>query len=217
SQPQKQKPLKALIAGLSEMNRVSPAHQGFSGFPLVEVEVEKISSMITSSVLLNQSFTTTALENALNSSSFPIVHLATHSEIHQDSNFNSKDTFILAWDERITPKDFEELLSSRKQEKLNPIELLVLSACKSADGNNQTPFGFPGFALRSRVRSILGSLWFLNGETTTELMVQFYQEFTQRNVTKAEALRRAQLTLLKEPGYQATFFWAPFVLIGDWR
>ncbi|OLT60212.1 CHAT domain-containing protein [Moorena bouillonii] len=210
-QPQKQRPLKALIAGLSEMNEGSEAHQNYGGLPGVKKEVEQISSMIPNSVLLNQSFTTTALENALNSSSFPVVHLATNGE------FSSEDTFILAWDKKITAKEFDELLGSREQEKFDPIELLVLSSCEGAKGNNQTPFGLAGLALRSRVRSIIGPLVFVNDEATAVVMVQFYQEFTQRNVTKAEALRLAQLSILKDHNYKHPYLWAPFVIIGDWR
>ncbi|WP_424103039.1 CHAT domain-containing protein [Moorena producens] len=204
-QPQKQKPLKALIAGLSE------SRQGYPSLPFVEVELEKISSIIPSSVLLNQDFTGKALENALNSYYFPVVHLATNGE------FSSEDTFILAWDKKITAKEFDELLGSREQEKFDPIELLVLSSCEGAKGNNQTPFGLAGLALRSRVRSIIGPLVFVNDEATAVVMVQFYQEFTQRNVTKAEALRLAQLSILKDPNYEHPSYWAPFVIIGDWR
>ncbi|NEO91644.1 MAG: CHAT domain-containing protein [Moorea sp. SIO3G5] len=204
-QPELHRSLKALIAGVSE------SRKGYPALPFVEVELEKISSIIPSSVLLNHSFTTTALENALNSSSFPVVHLATNGD------FSSEDTFILAWDKKITAKEFEKLLRSREQDKFDPIELLVLSSCEGAVGNNQTPFGLAGLALRSRVRSILGTLVDVNDESTAELMVQFYQEFTQRNVTKAEALRRAQLSILKDPNYEHPFYWAPFVIIGDWR
>ncbi|NEQ88074.1 MAG: CHAT domain-containing protein, partial [Moorea sp. SIO2I5] len=57
----------------------------------------------------------------------------------------------------------------------------------------------------------------VNDESTAELMGQFYQEFTQQNVTKAEALRRAQLTLLKNDQFSHPYYWAPFVIIGDWR
>jgi CHAT domain-containing protein len=56
----------------------------------------------------------------------------------------------------------------------------------------------------------------VNDEATTKLMGEFYQQFTNTTVTKAEALRRAQLTLLKNPSYQHPYFWAPFVLLGDW-
>ncbi|AOY81387.1 CHAT domain-containing protein [Moorena producens JHB] len=212
-QPQKQRPLKALIAGLSYMNKVSKAHQGYGDLPNVKKEVEQISSMIPSSVLLNQSFTSKALKNALNSSYFPIVHLTTNGQFSSES----EDTFILAWDKAITAKEFEKLLGSIEQEKFDPIELLVLIVDQSAEGNNQTPFGFAGLALRSRVRSVIGALAYVDDDSTARLMGKFYQEFTQRNVTKAEALRRAQLSLLKEPGYQVPLFWAHFVLIGDWR
>ncbi|NEP21679.1 CHAT domain-containing protein [Moorena sp. SIO3I6] len=204
-QPELHRSLKALIAGVSE------SRKGYPALPFVEVELEKISSIIPSSVLLNHSFTTTALENALNSSSFPVVHLATNGD------FSSEDTFILAWDKKITAKEFEKLLRSREQEKFDPIELLVLSSCEGAVGNNQTPFGLAGLALRSRVRSILGTLVDVNDEPTAVVMVRFYKEFTQQNVTKAEALRRAQLSVLKDPNYDHPYYWAPFVIIGDWR
>ncbi|NEO75954.1 CHAT domain-containing protein [Moorena sp. SIO4G3] len=210
-QPQVHRPLRGLIAGVSQGRQDFGGRQYFGSSPGVEKEVEQISSMIPSSVLLNQSFTSTALKNALNSSSFPVVHLGTHGQ------FSSEDTFILAWDKKITAKDFEELLGSREQEKFDPIELLVLSSCGGAVGNNQTPFGLAGLALRSRVRSILGTLVAVNDESTAELMVQFYQEFTQRNLTKAEALRHAQLSILKDPNYEHAYYWAPFVIIGDWR
>ncbi|NEQ83240.1 MAG: CHAT domain-containing protein, partial [Moorea sp. SIO2I5] len=205
-QPQKQRPLKTLIAGLSQ------SRQGYPPLPFVEVEVEKISSIIPSSVLLNQSFTSRALEKALNSSYFPVVHLASHGE------FSSEDekTFILAWDKKITAKEFDELLGSKEQEKFDPIELLVLSSCEGAQGN-RTPFGLAGFPLRSRVGSIISPLWASNDKVTAVVMVRFYKEFTQRNVTKAEAVRRAQLSILKDPNYEHPYWWAPFVLIGDWR
>ncbi|NET84350.1 MAG: CHAT domain-containing protein [Moorea sp. SIO1F2] len=208
TQPQKQRPLKALIAGISQ------SHLNFSATPFVEKELEQVSSMIPSSVLLNQSFTSTALEKELNSSYFPVVHLASIGRSFPSSN--SEDIFILAWDEQIKVKDFEELLRSREQEKFNPIELLVLSSNETALENNQTPFGLVGLALRSKVGSILGTLGVVRDQSTAELMVQFYKEFTQPNVTKAEALRRAQLSLLNGKFIDPSD-WAPFVLIGDWR
>ncbi|NER19442.1 MAG: CHAT domain-containing protein [Symploca sp. SIO1C2] len=211
-QPQVQRPLRALIAGISE----SRTHLGdsYSPLPGVALEVEQISSMIPSLVLLNQSFTSTALENALNSSYFPIVHLASHGNF---VGSNTNDSYILAWDKKIKAKEFEQLLRPRKHDKFNPIELLVLSTCNTAEGDGQIPFGLAGLALKSKVRSILSTLTDVNDQGTTELIVQFYQEFTQLNVTKAEALRRAQLTALTSINYQNPSHWASFILIGDWR
>ncbi|NEP02129.1 MAG: CHAT domain-containing protein [Symploca sp. SIO2E9] len=205
-QPKLQRPLKALIAGVSE-----PV-QKFSPLTYVEKEIEQISSIIPSSVLLNQEFTSTALRKELNSSYFPIVHLASHGGIS-----NSGDIFILAGDGKMISKEFEELLRSIKPEKFDSIELLVLSACNMIDNTNQVPFGLSGLALRSGIKSIIGTLRLVNDESTAKLMVQFYQEWTQPNVTKAEALRRAQLALLKSDEFSHPYYWAAFVLIGDWR
>ncbi|NES25526.1 MAG: CHAT domain-containing protein, partial [Symploca sp. SIO3E6] len=69
---------------------------------------------------------------------------------------------------------------------------------------------------RSGARSTLATLWSVQDESTARLMVQFYQEFLQGDISKAEALRHAQLALLKQPQYQHPFFWAPFVLVGGW-
>ncbi|NEQ69512.1 MAG: CHAT domain-containing protein, partial [Symploca sp. SIO2D2] len=211
-QPQVQRPLRALIAGISEE---SPHNEdSFRELPGVALEIEQISSMIPSSVLLNQSFTRTALENELNSFYFSIVHLATCGCFVCS---NPNDSFIRAWDGKIKIKDFEQLLHQRRHYKFKPIELLVLSSSDTAEGNKQIPFGLAGLALKSKVRSILGTLTDVSDQDTTEFMVQFYQKFTQSNVTKVEALRHAQLTALTSFNHQNPSYWASFILIGDWR
>ena len=121
-QPQKQKPLRALIAGVSE------SRLGYPALPFVEVEVEKISSIIPSSVLLNQSFTTTALENALNSSYFPVVHLATNGE------FSSEDTFILAWDKKLQPRNLMSYWVQENRKNLTRLNYLLSVVVKVLKG-----------------------------------------------------------------------------------
>lgn len=71
-------------------------------------------------------------------------------------------------------------------------------------------------ALRAGARSTIASLWSVNDESTALLMNQFYQSLIDQAQPRAEALRRAQLTLLKTPEYQLPIFWAPYVLIGNW-
>lgn len=72
-------------------------------------------------------------------------------------------------------------------------------------------------AVRSGARSTVASLWTVNDQATAALMEQFYQALTQpANQTRANALRQAQLKLLETPGYRAPFYWASFVLIGNW-
>ncbi len=198
--------LKALTVGLSE------ARQGFSALPAVEFEVERIQAKLPSQVLLNQEFTQKAIENLIQKTNFPIVHLATHGQ------FSSKaeETFLLTWDGRINVKDLDQLLRSREQGTRNPVELLVLSACETAAGDQRAALGLAGVAVRSGARSTLATLWQVNDVSTAELMTEFYQQLASQQVSKAEALRRAQLKLLQQPKYQDPYYWAPFVLVGNW-
>jgi CHAT domain-containing protein len=205
-QPLERQQLKGLLAGLSE------ARQGFSALPAVALEVNQIESQIPAQVLLDRTFTSTSLQSQLNSVPFPVIHLATHGR------FSSKaeDTFILTWDDRINVKQLDTLLRSREQGDLNPIELLVLSACQTATGDRRAALGLAGLAVRSGARSTLATLWSVNDRSTASLMVEFYRELGQPGVTKAQAVRNAQLTLLKQPQYEHPYYWAPFILLGNW-
>ncbi len=205
-QPLARKRLRALIAGITN------ARQDFSALPGVKVELNEIKSEVPSRELLNQQFTTTTLENEIRSFSAPVVHLATHGQ------FSSKaeDTFILTWDSRVNVNALNALLQNREINRSGAIELLVLSACKTAAGDKDAALGLAGVAVRSGARSTLATLWIVSDEATTVLMGQFYREFADTTVTKAEALRRAQLTLLKNPSFKHPYFWAPYVLVGNW-
>lgn len=201
-----QKEFKTIAAGLSE------ASSGFSALPNVKLELEQIRSQVPSSILLNQEFTSKALQNRINSLSFPIVHLATHGQ------FSSKaeETFIVAWDERIYVKKLNELVRSLEQNRPEAIDLLILSACQTAAGDEQAALGIAGVAFQAGARSTIASLWNLDDESTAVLMSQFYQELGNKNLTKAEVLRHAQLALLQNPKYKRPRFWAPYVLLGNW-
>ncbi|MEH1840726.1 MAG: CHAT domain-containing protein [Nostoc sp.] len=201
-----EKGLKAIAAGLTQ------ASSGFSALPNVKLELEQIRSQVPSTILLNQQFTSKTLQNRINSLSFPIVHLATHGQ------FSSKaeETFIVAWDERIYVKKLNELVRTLEQNRPEAIELLILSACQTATGDEQAALGIAGVAFQAGARSTIASLWNLDDESTAVLMSQFYQELANKNLTKAEVLRRAQLALLKNPKYQRPRFWAPYILLGNW-
>jgi CHAT domain-containing protein/tetratricopeptide (TPR) repeat protein len=198
--------IKVLVGGLSE------ARQNFPPLPGVEAEVKQIESKIPAQVLLNQQFTSTALQNQIKAAPFPVVHLATHGQFSS----NAEKTFILAWDTPINVKQLGELLQAREQSDRKPIELLVLSACETAAGDNRAALGLAGVAVRSGARSTLATLWPVDDQSTSSLMVGFYQALAQQQVTKAEALRDAQLALLKQPQFSHPFYWAAFLLIGNW-
>jgi CHAT domain-containing protein len=202
----KSQKLQILVGGLSK------GRQGFAALPSVETEVEQIKSEIPIQLLLNQKFTSEALQKQISKAHFPVVHLATHGE------FSSKaeDTFVLTWDNRVNVKELGEILQSRGRDNGNPIELLVLSACKTANGDKRAPLGLAGVAVRSGARSTMASLWSVDDKSTSELMAKFYQQLTKSGVTKAEALRHAQIELLLHSEFQHPYYWAAFVLVGNW-
>ena len=201
-----QKELKVIAAGLSEPS------SGFSALPNVKRELEQIRADIPSNILLNQEFTRSALQNRINSLPFPVVHLATHGQ------FSSKaeETFIVAWKDRIYVKQFNQLVRTIEQNRPEAIELLVLSACQTAAGDERAGLGIAGVAFQAGARSTIASLWNLDDESTSVLMNKFYQELANKKLTKAEALRRAQLALLQNPKYKRPRFWASYVLLGNW-
>ncbi len=203
--PLEEKKLQALIAGISQ------ARQKFSALPNVTGELAKISSQVSTKVLLNQDFTSTALKNQLSSSTFSIVHLATHGQFSSQAD----KTFLLTWDETFNVNELNSLLRSREQSGSGAIELLVLSACQTAAGDKRAALGLAGVAVRAGARSTLATLWFVSDEGTTELMTQFYRQL-DASTTKAEALRRAQLSLLKDPILNHPYYWAPYVMVGNW-
>jgi CHAT domain-containing protein len=201
--------LRVVMAGISE------AQGGFSELPAVNYELQQIAQQFTSSSFLNKSFTANKLKTAIAASDYPIIHLATHGRFSS----NLSDTFILAWDDKINIDRLEQLLSPRQTMTSTPIELLVLSACETATGDRRAALGLAGVALRSGARSTLASLWTVADRSTAELMVQFYDELGKPNITKAEALRQAQLSLLKGKHgneYKHPYYWAAFVLAGNW-
>ncbi|MGB7056821.1 MAG: CHAT domain-containing protein, partial [Geitlerinemataceae cyanobacterium] len=198
--------LTTVIGGLSE------ARQGFSALPGVEVEVSQITEELPTSVLLNEDFTDTGFAQKMNDKPADIVHLATHGQ------FSSKaeDTFLLTWDDRINIKELDSLLQSRKIANAGSLDLLVLSACETAAGDDRALLGLAGFAVRSGAKSTLATLWRVRDESTVFFITEFYKHLKEPNTTKAEAMGKAQREMIANSNFNDPFFWAPFVLVGDW-
>ncbi len=204
-QPLIKNQFEVLAAGMTE------ARQKFPPLPSVELELAQIQASIKSQILFNEKFTEPRFNQTVNQTPFSIVHLATHGE------FSSKleDTFLLTWNEKINIEKLRDLLQADSQQ-LNPIELLVLSACQTAVGDDRAGLGLAGVAVRSGARSTLASLWSVNDQSTALLMSHFYQALKNPQLTKAEALRYAQLKVLKQQKFAHPFFWSGFVLVGNW-
>ncbi len=207
-QPLTELRLTALAAGLSA------ARENFEPLPNVESELRLIQSTLPSQELLNNTFTREAIQTNIEASPFPVVHIATHG------NFSSKaeETFILTWNGRVNVKQIDSVLRSGEIGRRQPIELLVLSACETAQGDNKAALGLAGVAVKAGARSTLATLWQVSDKSTPLLIGQFYKELTENKaIAKAEALRRAQVYLLKNSEYQLPYYWSPFVLVGNWR
>ncbi|BAZ51619.1 hypothetical protein NIES4103_42770 [Nostoc sp. NIES-4103] len=202
--------LRALTAGLTQ----PPV--GFSDYaplPAIKDEINLIASAgVSITSLLDQQFTRDALETEVNTAPFNVVHLATHGEFSS----SAENTFILAADGPINVKRFDSLLRSRDENKAEPVELLVLSACQTAAGDNRAALGLAGAAVRAGARSTLASLWQIDDEATALFVGDFYRELNRAKTTKAAAVRHAQLKLLQHPNYRAPSFWSAYVLVGNW-
>jgi CHAT domain-containing protein len=205
-QPLARQKLQVLTGGLTE------ARQGFSALPDVALELQQITAEVSGKLILNQELTNANLEQQLNKAPFNIVHLATHGQFSSNAN----ETFILTWDDRLNVKQLNGLLQTRDQSEVTPLELLVLSACQTAAGDKRAALGLAGVAVRSGARSTVATLWSVNDEAAANLMAKFYQELAKPGATKAQALRQAQLALLKEPRFRMPYYWSPFVLVGNW-
>lgn len=205
-----------LIGGLVDAPSFKKGDLNFGTLENVDYELSEISKQLPKTrEIPPKKFNITNIQNQVSSSDFSIVHLATHGKFSS----NPDETFILAWDERIKVKELDKLLRQQNQSQSEPIELLVLSACQTAQGDNRAALGLAGVAVRAGARSTIASLWQVNDASTANLMSLFYEYYKKPQVTKAEALRQAQLTLLRDypdTDYNRPYYWAAFVIIGNW-
>ncbi|NEQ05991.1 MAG: CHAT domain-containing protein [Moorea sp. SIO4E2] len=207
SQPLVRQNVSALTAGLTEAR----PHLPLPPLPGVKVELENIKGQVPSLILLNESFTESNFNTVVNSSGYEIVHLATHGQVSSVA----EETFLLTWDDVINLNELNTLISADQKQE-NPIELLVLSACTTAVGDSRAALGLAGIAVRGGARSTIASLWTADDLATTELMTRFYQRLATGQVTKAEALRQAQLELLQSEAFNHPIYWSAFILLGNW-
>lgn len=186
----------------------------------VEQELTHISDLIKTRTLFAEEFTVERLERDIKTLNYPIVHIATHGQF---SNF-AEDTFILA-DRPLKMSQLADLLNVNDPTRRSDIDLLVLSACQTAQESDRAVLGMAGIAARAGVRTIIGSLWAVDDYSTASMMEQFYQHLkdvqTQEvPINKAQALRQSQIAMIRGDlgsNYTAPYFWAPFILIGHWN
>ena len=102
------------------------------------------------------------------------------------------------------------------QYRKNPVELLILSACQTAAGDDRAALGLAGIAIKAGARSALATLWHIDDRASSELIVEFYKQFQNLSLSKAKALQMAQLKMIDDPRYKHPCYWSPFLMIGNW-
>jgi CHAT domain-containing protein/predicted negative regulator of RcsB-dependent stress response len=200
--------------------------------------------VLTGQRLLDSQFNLTSFERALGR--YPLIHIASHFRFRPGNETNS---FLLLGDGNHLTVDKVRAAGSM----FDGVELLALSACDTATGgigsNGAEVESFGVIAQEQGAKAVMGTLWAVADASTRDLMVAFYRAYsTNPNFNKAEALRQAQLSLLRGTQSQAgtkgadaraditpvsgaqplfqkdpakpfahPYYWAPFVLIGNWR
>jgi CHAT domain-containing protein/predicted negative regulator of RcsB-dependent stress response len=219
--PLENRQLGVLAFGLvekgGEVKLPNGQRRNFPQLPNVKTEITSIQSLIQNTKpYLDREFTEDQFRRSVSQTSVPIVHLATHGEFGSDRD----STFLLLSDQsgQLTALGLDDLSASLNRDSLQslPLELLILSACETAAGDDRASLGIAGVALRSGARSTIASLWSVDDQATSLLMTKLYEAIKTQKKTRAEALQKAQLELLKNPVYRHPYYWAPFILVGSW-
>ncbi len=206
--------LRAIGAGLIDI----PDKYKLGKFPKELVDQEfnsmKKAGILSQEPLLEDAFTSLELANQLEKSSFNVVHLSTHARFSSQKD----KTYILMANGRVNVDEFSAVLRKRIQQK-GAIELLVLSACQTASGDNRAALGLAGIAIKSGARSTLATLWTVNAQPTADFLESFYQEYVNSATrtakqTKAKALQAAQIQLKQKTNDPR--IWAAYVMVGNW-
>jgi len=196
---------KILLAGLTQ------AVQGFPPLVNVSSELEGIRALYDGTVLADNEYVLPKIENALEETPYSIFHIATHGVFTGDS----EDSFLLTHDGKLTVDLLDSFLKNNQYRK-ESLELLTLSACQTAAGDDKAALGLAGFSLKAGARSALATLWSVNDLATSKVILQFYENMHLKQLSKAQALQQAQLSLIKNNELQHPFYWSAFLIIGNW-
>jgi filamentous hemagglutinin family protein len=197
--------VRLFAAGISESVQGQPA------LPKVPEELAAIREIFGGASLLNAEFRVERVGEAIAEQRPTIVHIASHGLFTGDP----QQSYLLAWDAPLTMERLGEMIGVARFRD-DPLALLVLSACETAEGDDRAALGLAGVAVRAGARSAMGSLWSISDDAAVELVKGFYRGLDDGDASRAESLRRAQLALLRDPRFAHPFFWSPFLMINNW-
>jgi CHAT domain-containing protein len=190
---------------------LSQAAEGFPALEHVPGELAAIHALWGGSLLLDADFQVERVARTLAEREFDVVHIASHGQFSSDAG----SSYLVTADGRLGMERLGELVGvARFRER--PIELLTLSACETAEGDERAALGLAGVAVQAGARSVLGTLWSVSDAAASELVVEFYRQLRAGPISKAVALQRAQQRIRESPDWAHPFYWSPFVLISNW-
>ncbi|MFB8791897.1 MAG: CHAT domain-containing protein [Potamolinea sp.] len=172
---------QVLAMGASTFEKQEPLYS-------VPGELSAINQMWPGQVFLNEDFNRFNLVAPRWSNQYPIIHLATHAEFNSGS---ADKSYIQLWNDKLLLSDIAKLGWKEAE-----VELLTLSACRTAVDNQEAELGFAGLTVATGVKSALASIWSVSDEGTFGLMTEYYYQLRSAKV-KAEALRQAQLAMIR--------------------
>jgi CHAT domain-containing protein len=221
---------------------ISKSTSGQVPLPAVAVEVSEVSQKLWAQGkgFLDEQFTLDKLKSLTQEQRYGIIHLATHAEFQKGKQNKS---FIQFWGEKLSLDKLRQYTTASGWNKSPSIELLVLSACRTALGDEQAELGFAGLAFQAGVKTVIGSLWYVSDTASLTLMSEFYLQL-KTAPTRSEALRQAQLALLQgrvklegdrillsdgqtvplpsnlsgtRLNLTHPYFWSAYTLVGNWN
>ena len=184
---------------------------GFPGLPAVVQEAELIAKSFAATQLMDATFLKDDLENKFLRNDYRFVHIASHGQF----SGRAESTFVLTYDGFLTLDDLENLIRPSSYRGA-PVELLTLSACQTAAGDEKAALGLAGVAIKAGCRAALASLWFVSDQASALMVDEFYRALAKPGTTKAKALQHAQTVLRNDPRFRHPRYWAPYLMIGNW-
>ena len=177
--PPSQSPSGGLLAlGASEFESLAP-------LPLVPQELEQLDDSIGADRYLNEDFSPQALLKGAADQRYDRVHVATHADFRPGGPAQS------VLHTGTGPMSMAQLAQLRSERSGTPLDLIVLSACRTLLGDQESELGFAGLALQAGARSAVGTLWYVDDVVTSAFFVQFYRLLDQ-GLPKAAALQRTR-------------------------
>jgi len=181
----------------------------FEALPHISKELETIKKIVPGDVFIDEGFTESNLKSNIADKRYSIVHLATHGE------FGSipEKTFLVAHKSKLTMNSLEKLI---KKSQSSSIDLLTLSACQTAIGDERAAFGLAGGAIKAGAKCAIATLWSVDDYASQKIISEFYHNVYKKHYSKAKAMQQAQLTLIERVQFWHPAVWSAFLVIGNW-